>query len=117
MAVPPLPPLAAVRPPAPAEAAAPARSFAAALAAKSAPPQATPPPARSVALETLRGIEAAQRRLDAVLAAARAGRTFTARELLALQASAYRCAQTVDLAARLVEQGAQTVKHTVNTQV
>ena len=50
----------------------------------------------------LRGIERAQARLDQVLQAARAGRTFTAAELLGLQAEAYRFGQTVDLGARLV---------------
>ncbi len=70
-----------------------------------------------IALDTARTIEQAQRRLDSVLDAARRGRTFTAQELLALQTVAYRYAQTVDLAARMVEHGAQTVKQAVNTQV
>jgi len=52
-----------------------------------------------------------------VLAAARAGRTFTSGELLALQAEAYRCAQVVDLGAKLAEQGAQSVKQALATQV
>ncbi|HUL61165.1 MAG TPA: hypothetical protein VLU43_17935 [Anaeromyxobacteraceae bacterium] len=63
----------------------------------------------------LEGLERAQRRLDAVLAAARQGRTFTAQELLGLQAEAYRCTQTVDLTAKLVEAGAQSVRQAVNT--
>ncbi len=80
-----------------------------------APPAPAPPGPR--ALDALRGIEQAQRRLDAVLEAARRGRIFTAQELLALQATAYRYAQTVDVAARVVEQGAQSVKQATNTQV
>jgi hypothetical protein len=52
-----------------------------------------------------------------VLAQARAGRTFTSAELLALQAEAYRCAQVVDLGAKLAEQGAQAVKQALNTQL
>ena len=79
--------------------------------APSAP--ATPHPA----LTALAGVERAQTRLDAVLAAARAGRTFTAAELIGLQTEAYRCAQTVDLASKLVEQGAQSVKQALNTQL
>jgi hypothetical protein len=75
----------------------------------------TPTPTR--ALATLEGVERAQRRLDAVLAAARAGRTFTAQELLGLQAEAYRAVQTVDLATKVVEQGAQSVKQALNAQV
>ena len=86
---------------------------------------AAAPPAPSAALRAqphpavaaLSGIERAQARLDGVLAAARAGRTFTAAELIGLQAEAYRCAQTVDLASKLVEQGAQAVKQTINTQL
>jgi hypothetical protein len=86
---------------------------AAAPPAPSAAPRARPHPA----VAALSGIERAQARLDGVLAAARAGRTFTAAELIGLQAEAYRCAQTVDLASKLVEQGAQAVKQTINTQL
>lgn len=74
-------------------------------------PSAPPGPAATA----LAGIERAQARLDQVLAAARAGRTFTAGELLALQAEAYRCAQVVDLGAKVAEQGAQSVKQALNT--
>ena len=69
------------------------------------------------AVAALSGIERAQARLEGVLAAARAGRTFTAAELIGLQSEAYRCAQAVDLAAKLVEQGAQAVKQAINTQL
>jgi hypothetical protein len=97
----------------------PSRSFGATLEARIArtsPSRVrTSPP--GPALETLRAVERAQRRLDAVLEAARRGRTFTAQELLSLQAEAYRCAQTLDVAARVVEHGAQGVKQAVNAQV
>lgn len=76
-------------------------------------PGAAPRPA----LSALAHVERAQARLDAVLAAARSGRTFTAAELIGLQAEAYRCSQTVDLASKLVEQGAQSVKQALNTQI
>lgn len=62
-------------------------------------------------------LDRARRRLDVALADARRGRTFTAQELLALQADAYRYSQVVDVASKVVEQGAQTVKQAVNTQV
>ena len=52
-----------------------------------------------------------------MLSAARSGRTFTAQELLGLQAETYRTVQTVDLAAKLVEQGAQAVRQTLGMQV
>ena len=81
--------------------------------ARAAPPPRPPnPPALA-----LRAVEAAQARLDAVLAAARSGRTFTAAELIGLQADAYRLAQTLDVAGKLVEQGVQGVKQAVQTQV
>ena len=80
-----------------------------------AAPARAPAPPR--ALATLEGVERAQRRLDAVLAEARAGRTFSAQELLGLQAEAYRAVQTVELATKVVEQGAQSVKQALNAQV
>ena len=71
----------------------------------------------AVVSRALEGIEAARARLDGLLAAARSGRTFTAQELMALQGEAYRYAQTVELSARLVEQGAQAVSRALNAQV
>ena len=114
-------PVAPVGVPAPATPApaAPARhSFSKLLEARAPPspvPAAAPRPHAGAA--ALAAVERAQARLDAVLQAARSGRTFTAQELLGLQAEAYRTVQTVDLAAKLVEQGAQSVKHALNTQV
>ncbi len=96
----------------------PSQSFGALLEARRAAPAAPAPPAPArPPLAVLRGIEEAQRRLDGVLEAARRGKTFTAQELLALQATAYRYAQTVDIAARVAEHGAQSVKQAVNAQV
>jgi hypothetical protein len=98
------------------QATAPQQSFAALLQARTAGPTPAPSPGHP-ALSALAAIDRAQARVDAVLAAARAGRTFTAAELIGLQTQAYRCAQTVDLAAKLAEQGAQSVKHALNTQL
>lgn len=120
-------PVGAAPPPA-AGAVSPRARFAAALEARSAPPgpgapataRLQPAAASGPAAPwrtALASIERAQTRLDGVLAAARAGRTFTAGELLALQAEAYRSAQVVDLGAKLAEQGAQSVKQALNTQV
>lgn len=103
------------------------RSFAAVLERVSAP--AVPHRAELAAAPCLRNpspspparllevVDRARARLDGVLAAARSGRTFTAQELLGLQAEAYRTAQTVDLGAKVVEQGAQAVRQTLATQV
>jgi hypothetical protein len=117
----PLPPVGAVgAAPPPASISSARPSGFGALVEQRAPVQAAGParaPTPNRALATLEGIERAQRRLDAVLAAARAGRTFTAQELLGLQAEAYRAVQTVDLAAKVVEQGAQSVKQALNAQV
>ncbi len=97
-------------------AATPKASFGAALRARApAPPCPARPPAPAHA--TLEALEHARLRLDTVLAAARRGRTFTASELLALQADAYRYSQTLEVASKVVEQGAQSVKQAVNTQV
>ena len=94
----------------------PGTGFSAALEARLHQPargqRASSPPALA-----LRAVEAAQARLDAVLAAARSGRTFSAAELIGLQADAYRLAQTLDVAGKLVEQSVQGVKQAVQTQV
>ncbi|BDG04366.1 hypothetical protein [Anaeromyxobacter oryzae] len=114
----PIAPAAAVARAAPPPALAPEpRPFGAVLEARGPLRPPAPPPPRPAVPPALAAVERAQARLDAVLAAARSGRTFTAQELLGLQAEAYRTAQTVDLAAKLVEQGAQSVKQAVNTQL
>jgi hypothetical protein len=77
------------------------------------PPSAAAGGARAL----LEGVEQARQRLDAALAEARRGRTFTPRELLQLQSDAYRYTQTFEVTAKLVEHGAQSVKQAVNTQV
>lgn len=115
----PITPVAAPAPALPVAAPEGTRSFGAVLEAKRGP-AAT---AASAAVPdnafrtSLAGLEQARRRLDSVLDAARGGRTFTAGELLGLQSQAYRYAQTVELAAKVVESGAQSVKQAMNTQV
>ncbi len=92
------------------------RSFAAVLEQHQAslqPGAAAPSPA----VRLLTSVDEARARLDGVLAAARSGRTFTAQELLGLQAEAYRTIQTVDLAVKAAEQGAQSVRQALSTQV
>jgi hypothetical protein len=87
--------------------------FEARLAAHLAPP---PPGPAGLLAQALGSLEASQARLDRVLQAARAGRTFTAGELLALQSDAYRFTQTLDIAGKLVEHGVQSVKQAINAQ-
>jgi hypothetical protein len=95
------------------------RSFGAVLDARRGPAAqvASPAPPENAFRTSLAGLEQARQRLDSVLEAARSGRTFTPGELLGLQAQAYRYAQTVELAAKVVESGAQSVKQAMNTQV
>jgi hypothetical protein len=95
------------------------RSFGTVLEARrtSAPAAGAAPSPQSALRTSLQSLEQARERLDSVLTAARSGRTFTAGELLGLQAQAYRYAQTVELAAKVVESGAQSVKQAMNTQV
>ena len=110
MAIPPISGAPAARPAVAVEGAS-SRSFGAALEARAArpfpPPATAAPESPAVALDALKAVERAQRRLDFVLDAARRGRTFTAQELLSLQAQAYRCAQTLDVTARAIEHGAR----------
>ncbi len=82
-----------------------------------APPRRPDGDVASPAVGLLQLVDRASSRLDGVLAAARSGRTFTAQELLGLQAEAYRTVQTVDLGVKLAEQGAQAVRQTLATPV
>lgn len=67
-------------------------------------------------LRTLDRVERARARLDAALAEARRGRSFTAAELLSLQADAHRFSETVDLLSRAAEHGVQGVKQAIHAQ-
>lgn len=111
VALAPAPPARAVAPPAPRV------PFGEVLRATRAPPSPAVPPAPGAGQRLLEAVERARARLDAALVEARRGRTFTAGELLALQGDAYRSAQTLELASRIVEHGAQAVRQAVNTQV
>jgi hypothetical protein len=91
-------------------------SFGAVLRARASAGVACLPP-RALARAALEGVERARQRLDEALAGARRGQTFTAHELLALQADAYRFSQAVEVASKVVEQSVQAVKQAVNTQV
>jgi hypothetical protein len=65
----------------------------------------------------LAGVEAARARIDGLLAEARRGRSFSPQELLCLQADAHRFAQSVELAARVVEHGVQGIRQALQAQV
>jgi len=106
---------AATPPPAPPAAGDGARAARPAGTGARAGPPATG--AAAAALAALGRIDGARARLDAVLAEARRGRSFSAAELLCLQADAHRFAQTVELVARAAEHGVQGVKQAVHLQV
>jgi hypothetical protein len=81
------------------------------------PAPAAPSAASTRLAAAVQSLEVAQARLERVLLSARAGRTFTAGELLALQSDAYRFTQAMDVASKLVEHGVQSVKQAVNAPV
>lgn len=95
-----------------------ARPFSEVLQRQLVPPAAAQVPRSAPAApDALAGIERARVALDRALAQARAGRTFSAQELLALQADAYRFSHAVEVASKVAEAGAQSVKQAVHTQV
>jgi hypothetical protein len=59
----------------------------------------------------------AERELDAVVAAARAGRTFSAAELLALQTKVFRYTQAVEVISRATDRVVGALKQALATQV
>lgn len=71
----------------------------------------------SVSARAIDRVSAAQRSLDQVLASARAGKTFSPAELLAMQAQVYRASQELDLAGKVVEKVTSGVKQILQTQV
>ena len=91
------------------------RSFGDALRAASA--RRSPGGPGEAALSALRDVDRARARLDEVPDLARRGRTFTAAELLCLQADAHRFAQTLEIVARAAEHAVQGVKQAVQAQV
>lgn len=74
------------------------------------------PAARAGSAFLERALES-QRHLDAAVAEAARGRTFSAAELLGMQARLYRATETVQLFSKTVEQTSAAVKQTLRTQV
>jgi hypothetical protein len=90
------------------------RTAAAPATAPSAPRAETQPaPARALVTRAL----AAETEIDALLNAAARGRTFSAAELLALQATVFRYSQTVEIVSRVADRLVGAVKQTMSTQV
>jgi hypothetical protein len=74
---------------------------------------AVPSPARQLLGRAL----GAEDRVDALLAAAARGKTFSPGELLALQSMTFRYAQTVEVVSRIADRLVGAVKQTMTTQV
>jgi len=84
--------------------------------ASASPGAARPGPAaglRALVTRTLR----AEDRIDHLIASAAAGKTFSAGQLLALQATAFRYSQTVEVLSRAADRLVGSIKQTLGTQV
>jgi hypothetical protein len=101
---------AAARPPAPA--AAPG----AAAPSRTSPSSAPSPLARGLA-RALDSVTAGGARVDAILDAAARGKTFSASEMLAMQATVFRYSQTVEVLSRATDRLVGAIKQTLGTPV
>lgn len=79
--------------------------------------KAAPLPETMGIRRTLEGLLAAERRIDALVNAAKGGRTFSAGELLVMQSTVFRYAQTVEIVSRAADRLVGAVKQTLSTQV
>jgi hypothetical protein len=80
-------------------------------------PSSTPPRPLAWAQDLAQGVQAAQARLDALVALGRSGQSFTPAQLLALQADASRASLTVEAAGRAVEKVTQGLRQVLQTQL
>jgi hypothetical protein len=103
-------PAAAARPPGPA-----APTGVAAPSAAS-PSSAASPLARGLA-RALDSVTAGGARVDAILDAAARGKTFSASEMLAMQATVFRYSQTVEVLSRATDRLVGAIKQTLGTSV
>ena len=87
---------------------------AAVRATQAAPPAA---PASAVWERLAEQALAADRQIEAIIAAARRGQTFSAAELLSLQLQVFRYAQTVEVISRATDKLIGALKQTLGTQV
>jgi hypothetical protein len=102
-------------PRAPAAARAPAAPGSAGTAALTPGPPPSPL-ARGLA-RALQNAAAGESRIDAILAAAARGKTFTPAELIAMQATVFRYSQTIEVFSRAADRLVGAVKQTLGTQV
>jgi hypothetical protein len=74
-------------------------------------------PQAGLAGSAIARVEEGRRRLDEIIAQARAGKTFKPHELLALQAEVYRISEDLSLVHKVIEEGMAGVKRLWNIQV
>jgi hypothetical protein len=77
----------------------------------------TRPQPASNAAQILDRVSEAQKRLDHILEKAQSGRSFSAAELLSMQARVYQASQELDLVGKVVEKAASGVKQVLQTQL
>ena len=102
------------QPPVAAAAARPATTRPAPARAPAAP---TPPPTSNPLRAMLTRAVGAEKQVDALLEAAARGKTFTPAQLLAMQATVARYAQTVEVVSRVADRLVGAIKQTMGTQV
>ena len=83
------------------------------LSGQARPSDPRRPDLRSMVERTMQ----AETRVDALIAAAATGRTFSAGELIALQATVFRYSQTVEVISRAADRLLGSIKQTLGTQV
>jgi hypothetical protein len=77
----------------------------------------TPAPTSNPVRAMLTRAVGAEKQVDALLEAAARGKTFTPAQLLAMQATVARYAQTVEVVSRVADRLVGAVKQTMGTQV
>ena len=82
-----------------------------------APPTVHRRDAHATSFDLIERIEAGRRRLDEIIRLARGGKSFTPRQLLALQAEMYTLAEQFSLATKAVEQVGSSMKRLWQLQV
>ena len=74
-------------------------------------------PKENLAEGAITRIEVGRKRLDEIIAQARAGKTFEPHELLAMQAEVYRISEELSLINKVVEEGVAGIKRLWNMQI
>lgn len=99
---------------------APASTFSAVLSRAKQPAQAARlSSSNAVGIPTgvVRAIDAAQARLDKLVRVAQSGRSFSAAELIGLQAQAFAATQVIEFSTRVAEKSTSGIKQLLQAQV